>query len=70
MSDETLNTTVRRFLKEFGVTSHQAIDAAVRAAVAEGRVAPGEMIAVSATLTVEAVGQSQTVDGGLSTTLD
>jgi len=70
MSDETLNTTVRRFLKEFGVTSHQAIDAAVRAAVAEGRVAPGEMIAVSATLTVEAVGLSQTVDGGLSTTLD
>jgi hypothetical protein len=70
MDEETLNTTIRRFLKEFGVSSHQAVDAAVRAAVAEGRVREGEAVEVSATLTVDAIGLSQTVDGVLSTKLD
>ena len=70
MDEETLNTTIRRFLKEFGVSGHQAVDAAVRAAVAEGRVKEGEVVAVSATMTVEAVGLSHTVDGVLNTKLD
>ena len=70
MDEETLNTTIRRFLKEFGVSGHQAVDAAVRAAVAEGRVKEGEAVAVSATMTVEAVGLSHTVDGVLNTELD
>ncbi len=70
MDEETLNTTIRRFLKEFGVSSHQAVDLAVRAAVAEGRVRQGEAVAVSATLTVEAIGLNQSIDGVLSTTLD
>lgn len=70
MDDDTLNSTVRRFLKEFGVTGHQAIEAAVRAAVAEGRIAEGSSIDVSATLTVEAVGLVQSIDGVLNTTLD
>ena len=55
MNDETLNSTIRRFLKEFGVSGHQLIDAAIRAAVAEGRVKEGDAVAVSATMTVEAV---------------
>ena len=66
MDEETLNATIRRFLKEFGVSSHQAIDSAVRAAVAEGRVREGEAVAVSATLTVEAIGLNQSIDGVLS----
>ena len=70
MDEETLNTTIRRFLKAFGVSSHQAVNSAVRAAVAEGRVREGEAVAVSATLTVEASGLNQSVDGVLSTTLD
>ena len=70
MDDETLNSTIRRFLKEFGVSSHQAIDAAVCAAVAEGRIRDGDALAVSATLTVEAVGLAQTVDGTLLAKLD
>ena len=70
MDEETLNSTIRRFLKEFGVTSHQAVEEAVRAAVAEGRVRQGEAVAVSATLTIEAIGLNQTVGGVLNTTLD
>ena len=70
MDEETLNTTIRRFLKEFGISSHQAVDSAVRAAVAEGRVREGEAVAVSATLTIEDIGLNQTADGVLSTTLD
>ncbi len=70
MGDETLNSTIRRFLKEFGVSSHQAIDDAIRAAVAEGRIKEGDGIAVSATLTVDAVGLSHKVSGTLNTTQD
>jgi len=70
MSDDTLNATIRRFLKEFGVSGHQAIDLAVRAAIAEGRISEGDAVSVSATLTVDAVGLAQTVEGVLHTKLD
>ena len=48
----------------------QAGEEAVRAAVAEGRVREGEAVAVAATLTIEAIGLNQTVEGVLSTKLD
>ena len=70
MDDETLNTTIRRFLKEFGVSGHQAVDAAIRGAVADGSVKEGQTVAVSATLTVETINFAHTVDGALSTKSD
>ena len=70
MDEETLNTTIRRFLKELGVSGHQAVDAAVRAAVADGRVKEGQTVAISATLTVETIDFTHTVDGVLSTKSD
>ena len=37
MNAEVLDDGIRRFLKEFGITSHQAIEAAVEAAVRSGK---------------------------------
>ena len=69
MDDDTLNATIRRFLKEFGVSGHQAVEAAVRAAIADGRIAEGDTVAVSATLTIDAIGLGHTTDGTLNTRL-
>ena len=69
MDEATLNSTIRRLLKEFGVSGHQAVEAAVRAAIAEGRIGEGDEIAVSATLTIGAIGLDHRVDGTLSTKL-
>jgi len=70
MDDDSLDTTIRRFLKEFGVSGHQAVSEAVTAAVADGRAIEGQPVAISATLTVEAIGLSHTVGGTLNTKLD
>jgi uncharacterized protein DUF6494 len=37
MNEEALNTSVRKFLKTFGVTAQREIEKAVREAVAAGR---------------------------------
>ncbi len=37
MDEETLNTSVRKFLKTFGVTAQREIEKAVRDAVAKGQ---------------------------------
>ena len=37
MNAEVLELGIRRFLKEFGITAHQAIEDAVEAAVRDGK---------------------------------
>lgn len=70
MNDETIDTTIRRFLDEFGVSGHKAVSAAITAAVADGRVFEGQELAVTATLTVDGVGLSHIADGILNTKLN
>ena len=41
MDEDTLNMSIRKFLKKVGVTSQREIEMAVRKAVAEGGLAPG-----------------------------
>ena len=57
MSDEAFNMSMRKFLKQVGVTSQQEIEKAVRAAQ------PGGKVTAKMVLTIEAVGLTHTVEG-------
>ena len=60
MSDE-FNMSMRKFLKQVGVTSQQAIEEAVRNA--EGG---GKNYAVKAVITIDELGMSHEVNGTIS----
>ena len=56
---------MRKFLKQLGVTAHQELDAALKAAVRDGRVAAGAELPVSAVVTIDSLGVSHRVDAVL-----
>lgn len=55
MNEDTLNITVRQFLKKVGVTSQREIEKAVREAVQAGRLAGDETLKARVTLAVEGI---------------
>jgi len=57
MSDEAFNMSMRKFLKQVGVTSQQEIEKAVRAA------RPGGTVRVKAVLTIGEIGLEHVVEG-------
>lgn len=52
MNDETLNMSIRKFLKTVGVNSQLAIEKAVTKAVADGRLKGNESFPATMTLSV------------------
>jgi len=60
MNEEALNTSLRKFLKEVGVTSQREIEKAVREAAAAGRLKGGKVEA-KMVLTIAEVGLTHTV---------
>ena len=56
---------MRKFLKQLGVTAHQELETALKAAVADGRIAAGAELAVSAVVTIDSLGISHRVDAVL-----
>jgi Family of unknown function (DUF6494) len=65
MNEEVLNTSLRKFLKEVGVTSQREIEKAIRAAVADGRLKGTETVQAQMVLTIGKVGLTHKVDGDL-----
>jgi hypothetical protein len=65
MNEDVFNTSVRKFLKQVGVTSQREIEKAVRDAVADGRLKGGEKLPAKMVLTVDGVKLSFSVDGEL-----
>jgi hypothetical protein len=63
MDEETFNLTVRKFLKEVGVTSQREIEKAVREALAAGRLHGNETLDATMTLTVGTLHLTHTIDG-------
>ena len=63
MNEDVLNTSVRKFLKEVGVTSQREIEKAVRDGVKNGKITGDETLPAKMTLTLAGVGLSWTVDG-------
>lgn len=63
MNDETLNMSIRRFLKTVGVNSQLAIEKAVNRGMAEGKVKGNEVYPVQMTLTVNGLDINVKFDG-------
>lgn len=62
MNEDALNTSIRKFLKEVGVTSQREIEKAVRDAAAKGKL-KGQTMPAKMVLTIDAIGLSHEVDG-------
>jgi Family of unknown function (DUF6494) len=63
MDEDKFNISIRKFLKEVGVTSQRAIENAVHEAVKAGQIKAGATLKVKATLEISAVKLSHHVDG-------
>jgi Family of unknown function (DUF6494) len=65
MNEDVFNTSIRKFLKEVGVTSQREIELAVRDALAKGSLKDSETLPVKVTLTLGNVGLKHEVDGDI-----
>ena len=65
MNEDALNTSIRKFLKEVGVTSQREIEKAVREAIRTGKIKGNEKLPAKMTLTVDGLALSWTVDGDI-----
>ena len=63
MSEDEI--AMRKFLKQLGVTAHQELEAALKAAVADGKIAAGAEISVNAEVTIAELGFVHRVEGTL-----
>ncbi len=66
MDEDQLNNTVRKFLKEVGVTSQREIEKAVRSALADGTLSGTETLDTRMTLEVPGVDLVYVVDGRIA----
>ena len=56
MNEDLFNSSLRKFLKQVGVTSQREIEKAVRDAIASGKLKGHEKLAAKMTLTIGGVG--------------
>jgi hypothetical protein len=63
MDEDRFNLSVRKFLKEVGVTSQREIEKAVRAALEAGTLRGGEQLDATMTLKIGAIGVEHVVTG-------
>ncbi len=66
MNDDAFNMSIRKFLKQVGVTSQREIEQAVRAAVDSGKLGGSETFKAKVTLSVEALGLSHDIEGDIT----
>jgi hypothetical protein len=52
MNEDAFNMSVRRFLKQVGITAQRDIEAAVRLAIAQGNLTGNEKLQATATITL------------------
>lgn len=63
MNEDTLNMSVRKFLKTVGVTSQREIEKAVHTAAASGRVPAGARLTAQTRVSIPEIGLDVTIDG-------
>ena len=66
MKEDVFNTSIRKLLKEFGVTAQREIERAVRQAVAEHRLEESERLPTTLTLSISTVGLTHTIEGDVN----
>ena len=52
MNEDAFNMSVRRFLKQVGITAQREMEAAIRQAIAQGNLTGNEKLQATATITV------------------
>ena len=62
MQEDVFNTSIRKLLKEFGVTAQREIEKAVRQAVAEHRLKGSERLPAKLTLSIPTVGLTHIIE--------
>ncbi len=63
MDDDKLNLSIRRFLKEVGVTSQREIEKAVRDGIQAGHLQSGRKLRAKMTLEVSEVNLTHVIEG-------
>lgn len=63
MDEEKFNRTIRKFLKEVGITGQHQIETAVREAIRAGHLQGNEKLAAKMTLQIGAVQLTHVVNG-------
>ncbi len=66
MNDDAFNMSIRKFLKQVGVTSQREIEQAVRVAVDSGKLGGSETFKAKVTLSVETLGLSHDIEGDIT----
>lgn len=65
MNDEAFTRSIRKLLKEAGVTGHQKAEAAVRQAVADGKTGDDAALDCAISIEIPSIGFSHVVAGKL-----
>ena len=65
MDEDTLNLSIRQFLKKVGITSQREIEKCVRAAVDQGKLNDDDLVNVSVTLHIDHADANVVIDGQL-----
>ena len=63
MNEDVFNTSVRRFLKQVGITSQREIEKAVRDAMSSGRLKGNEKLPAKMVLTIAGVSLTHEISG-------
>lgn len=66
MNEDVLNTSIRKFLKEVGVTSQREIEKAVREALAGGKLKGSKSLPAKMVLTIGPLSLTHEVDGTIA----
>ena len=66
MDDDALNLSIRRFLKQFGVSAQRELERAVQHGLADGALRGDETLPVRATLVLDGLLRDFHVDGTLT----
>jgi hypothetical protein len=66
VDEEAFNLSVRKFLKQLGITAQREIELGVREQLDEGRLEGAERLGARATVTVEGLDREIVVDGEIA----
>lgn len=63
MDEDVLNTSIRKYLKEVGVTSQREIEKAIRGAIESGKLKGSENLPAKMVLTIGPLALMHEIDG-------
>jgi hypothetical protein len=66
MDEEAFNLSIRKFLKQLGITAQREIELGVRSGVDEGRLKGDELLGARATVHVEGLDEDIVIEGEIA----